>query len=180
MTTPTTPHGEQAGPAIFVSPLPAGLPASCLYSLQHMLPTVYQVILQPGPITSPVSHPTTPPHGLISITWPSCHQTLDNSCPRALALPGICLESSSPRYTHGSLSHLSCGHPWRPYIKLSPSGAPGWFSGLSLCLWLRSWSQVLGSSPTSGSLLSGEPASSFPSAAPPACPLSLSVCQINK
>ena len=35
--------------------------------------------------------------------------------------------------------------------------------------------RVLGSSPKSGSLLSGEPASPSPSAAPPACALSLSL-----
>ena len=160
-------------PSCLPSQLGSLLPACTHFSTCSTL-CMYQVILQPGPITSPVSHPTTPPHGLISITWPSCHQTLDNSCPRALALPGICLESSSPRYPRGSLSHLSCGHPWRPYITLSPSGAPQWFSGLSLCLWLRSWSQVLGSSPTSGSLLSRESASPSPS------PCALSSSQINE
>ena len=40
--------------------------------------------------------------------------------------------------------------------------------------------RVLGWSPKSDSLLSGEPASPAPSAAPLACALSLFLCQINK
>ena len=58
-------------------------------------------------------------------------------------------------------------------------GAPGWFSRLRICLWLRSWSQVLRSSPTSGSLLSEESASPFPSATLLACFLPHSLSQIN-
>ena len=61
-------------------------------------------------------------------------------------------------------------------LKYSMCGAPGWLSRLSVCLGLRSffWGGaqflrndlgVLGSSPESGSLLSGESAS--PSASPP-------------
>ena len=45
-------------------------------------------------------------------------------------------------------------------IKVQDSGVPGWFSVLSVCLWLRSWSQGQGLSPASSSLLSGESASS--------------------
>ena len=51
-------------------------------------------------------------------------------------------------------------------------GVPGWLSWLSACLPLRSWSQDPGSSPTWGSLISGEPASPSPSTSPSACVLS--------
>ena len=40
--------------------------------------------------------------------------------------------------------------------------------------------EVLGLSPTLGSLLRGEPASPSPSATSPACACFLSLCQINK
>ena len=44
-------------------------------------------------------------------------------------------------------------------IKKINLGAPGWLSGLSLCLRLRSWSQGPGMEPHMGSLLRMEPAS---------------------
>ena len=46
------------------------------------------------------------------------------------------------------------------------SGAPGWLCWLRVCLQLRSWSRVLGSSPESGFLLGGGSASPSPSASP--------------
>ena len=54
-------------------------------------------------------------------------------------------------------------------LNLKKIGAPGWLS------WLSIYPRVLGSSPKSGALLSRKPASSSPSAAPPACALSLLV-----
>ena len=53
------------------------------------------------------------------------------------------------------------------------SRAPGWLSQLSVCLWLRSWSQSPGIE--SDSLLRGEPASPSPSACHSAWDLSLSL-----
>ena len=64
-------------------------------------------------------------------------------------------------------------------IKVCILEAPGWLSGLSICLQLRSWSRGLDSSPKLlGSLLSGEFASASPFAFPPAHVLSL--FQISK
>ena len=57
--------------------------------------------------------------------------------------------------------------------------APEWLSCLSICLQLRSPPRALGLSPTSGSLLSGDPASFSPSAAL-LLVLSCSLCQINE
>ena len=47
------------------------------------------------------------------------------------------------------------------------AGAPGSLSWLNICLWLRSRSQVLGLSPTLGSLVSRESASPSPFVPPP-------------
>ena len=60
-------------------------------------------------------------------------------------------------------------------ITISGSGGPGWLSRLSICLRLRSRSQGLGSSPSSGSLLWGESASPSHSAPPLTLALKLSL-----
>ena len=57
-------------------------------------------------------------------------------------------------------------------------GAPEWLSRLRSAFGLGHDPRVLRLSPTSGSLLSGLPASPSPSAVPPACTLFLS--QINE
>ena len=69
---------------------------------------------------------------------------------------------------------LPCGPIWVFKICFKwwlNTGAPGWLSQLSFCLWLRLWLRILGWSPASGSLLSEESASPSPSAAP-TCALS--------
>ena len=65
-------------------------------------------------------------------------------------------------------------------VKNSCIGAPGWLSGLGLCLRLGSWSQDPGIEPLIGLSLSGEPASPSLSACLSAYMWSLSLSQINK
>ena len=65
-----------------------------------------------------------------------------------------------------------------PHFKNKEAGASGWLSRLSICFASGHDPRVLGSSPMSDSLLSGESASPSPSAAPLAYALSL--CQINR
>lgn len=64
-------------------------------------------------------------------------------------------------------------------IVIKKMGSCGWFSGLSVCLWLRYRSQGHGIEPSS--LISGESASPSPSAPPPcSCFLSLIFKKQNK
>ena len=65
-----------------------------------------------------------------------------------------------------SLSNMHLIPPSHSMVKSSSLGAPGWLSGLSLCLWLRSWSQGPGIEPRIG--LSAQQGACFP--------LSLSAC----